>query len=149
MQCSKSIVWLGCCWPLLYDLFLVKTWPVGSPAPRNSLPLQAAKEKDYWKEMSDASLERIRTTYTWCAHLPLLFQMGSIMEHICLKRTTKHPHYIDQTDRPASPFWADETQSLITSAWLLLFQQIYKWDLQGQAHCHVLPQLQCQDHPGL
>ena len=36
------------------------------------LPLQAAKEKDYWKEMSDASLERIRTTYTWCAHLPLL-----------------------------------------------------------------------------
>ena len=39
-------------------------------------PLQAAKEKDHWKEMSDASLERIRTTYTWCAHLPSLFQDG-------------------------------------------------------------------------
>lgn len=40
------------------------------------LPLQAAKERHYWKEMSDASLERIRTTYTWCAQLPLLSQRG-------------------------------------------------------------------------
>ena len=74
MQCTGSTVWLGCFWPPCTNCCLGQVQFLICIKNITSLSLQAAKEKDYWKEMSDASLERIRTTYTWCVRLPLLPQ---------------------------------------------------------------------------